>query len=615
MDCSGLGRRNADGSDHELLEVGSTTKPQHQNVTSSASEMVCWRHSKAGTTESGGGCKATGTGGEACVGANLSRRLLFVSLARFDLDGVHPPSPPYLGYAYWVTLAPSPPPSTEENDDGSQSLRHFPPLLPDRSLINRDQSEGANSVPSVDSTVNSVPSSDDESDNEEPFHFSVAAAIGDDGGDNEGENDRLTVDVTPRRLFVDRTATVTLTGAGERTGHDRPAPDEDSCRPIALAEGEIPANQATPKAEENSPSRDSKGSDHAMTFARHCSYGPICADATNIRTTSNPFEEKVEASPIIHNGVLIRGTVRTPSNSRSIATSTSETKRKQRLISTLPSFEHGKPIRLRVIESYSCSSTTGTADPSGVSSTSWGSGTASYLDHFSYDPFVSMGTYDIHTLNGSPYGNGLSVQMGDANMTLQDQDGRIVALTRSRHTFVPSHIIYGPEPRFEGQRPSSLRPMLECGGSQGSGGQHFRYQLDETGRRGTEAGTVSLYPWAIVKKEGRRMDHDVTVHFVDDGSNRENNPGGRATQFQIQPALRSRHGFDSRGVHTHTVVSRVTATCDTAEKEVPCCLIIRDPFNHDVFNITIAPGIDPVLVLCYVAVHAKMDVEPKLSAY
>ena len=43
----------------------------------------------------------------------------------------------------------------------------------------------------------------------------------------------------------------------------------------------------------------------------------------------------------------------------------------------------------------------------------------------------------------------------------------------------------------------------------------------------------------------------------------------------------------------------------------PCCVIIRNPTNVDVVDITIAPGIDPLLMVCHLAVQSKIDVIDK----
>ena len=114
-------------------------------------------------------------------------------------------------------------------------------------------------------------------------------------------------------------------------------------------------------------------------------------------------------------------------------------------------------------------------------------------------------------------------------------------------------------------------------------------------------------------------------------------------------------GFDERGLHTHTVVHRTTLTMSAStgmatstlstmksskrmstydmlrvqvscnnpntlspnsdnanvilDGWVPCCHIIHDPSNVDSVDLTIASGIDPLLMICYLASHSKIDDE------
>ena len=72
--------------------------------------------------------------------------------------------------------------------------------------------------------------------------------------------------------------------------------------------------------------------------------------------------------------------------------------------------------------------------------------------------------------------------------------------------------------------------------------------------------------------------------------------------FDKRPMFRSRHGFDGWDNHQHTVVNRI----NNEDKEVPCCIMMRNQIQRDVFDITIAPGIDPLMIICYMAVHSKM---------
>merc|ERR1712238_373018 len=121
------------------------------------------------------------------------------------------------------------------------------------------------------------------------------------------------------------------------------------------------------------------------------------------------------------------------------------------------------------------------------------------------------------------------------------------------------------------------------------------------------------------------MSDECAVHLVSGGSSSSSSSVG--VLFHPQASFRGRHCFD-REVHTHTVVSRTAKAVSvvgdgskggssTSLKEVeavPCCVIVRDPTNLDVVDLTIAPGIDPLLMICFVASHSKMDVEPLMSS-
>lgn len=360
---------------------------------------------------------------------------------------------------------------------------------------------------------------------------------------------------------------------------------------------------------------------------------------------SNPqYNDDEESIITFRNGVLVKKTICSPSkSSRSLGdasrTSTLTTlhipdgrrKSNRQHVNSLPSLRVGKPIRLRVTESYAGYSSPeinldgegngDNASDSGNGSRAvvgGGGGSSDGTDalntsgnsllteeeaqqFFSYDPYFSLGEYTVTTPSGRSYGNGLSVKMGEQYMTLQDWDGRVWAVTRSRHTFVPSSVIYSPKPRYTGQIASSHRPYSERG-------------------EGVE-GAVDLYPWAIIKKDGRRMDHDATIHLVSTNTMELDKKKLLGGMFNPQPSFRSRHGFDENGSHSHTMVYRVEPNedggCDGNNdgdscQEVPCCILLRDEVKRDVFDVTIAPGIDPLLIICYMAVHSKMDVEPKL---
>lgn len=272
-------------------------------------------------------------------------------------------------------------------------------------------------------------------------------------------------------------------------------------------------------------------------------------------------------------------------------------------INTLPSFIPGKPIRLKIRLSYgdNCHR----PDPSSIFPSHHPSNStntneflnmrnislltdAEHAHLFSYDPNFSSGQFCISTVDDQDYGNGLCVTMGAQYMTLQDQDGHIWGIIRSRNTFFPSAIIYSPKERYSGQTPSY------------------------------ETGGIQLYPWALVQKHGRRLDHDVSIHMVavSTGSVEEEFIGGL---FEKTPIFWSKHGFDHRHnhSHTHSVVFHVVEKKNmdgtvSSVKEVPCCMSVRDMVSRDTFDVTIAPGVDPLIILCYMTAHSKMDVEPDL---
>mmetsp|Transcript_31534 Transcript_31534/g.64334 ORF Transcript_31534/g.64334 Transcript_31534/m.64334 type:complete len:801 (+) Transcript_31534:186-2588(+) len=288
--------------------------------------------------------------------------------------------------------------------------------------------------------------------------------------------------------------------------------------------------------------------------------------------------------------------------------------RRERHISTLPSQIPHQPIRLRVTE------TDNTACP-----------TRNQGDFFSYDPYFSSGKYLITTLDGRPYGNGLFVKMGPQFMTLEDSANNVLAVIKSRYTHTPSHVVYSPKPRFDLQPPSGHRLTSLSDGEKCVDGNNV-----------SSCDSSELYPWALIQKSGRTMEDEVTVHLVDGESPLSlngrigsglstnfgrNRSGSTLGIFNSKPVFRGRHEFD-RELHTHTVISRVaspedvdndgierTAQFKTIEEEIPCCVIVRDPSNLNAMDITIAPGIDPLLMICYLASHSKMDVEPIMGGY
>ncbi len=302
-----------------------------------------------------------------------------------------------------------------------------------------------------------------------------------------------------------------------------------------------------------------------------------------------------DQSIMIRNGVLVRETkVLSPQSS----SSSPNTKQKyipdgvevKNLlhINTLPSMKKNHPIRLKIRESYAGYETKTTVDENDVneSNTSLLSD-AEQAHFFSYDPYFQLGQYLISTFTGEQYGNGLSVKMGERYMTLQDKNGRVWGIMRSRHTWIPSAIIYSPKARYPSQSPSSHRP---CGG-------------DIDGFKDS----VELFPWALVKKHGRRMDHHVSIHIVAESRMNSELVGGL---FEKAPSFKSKHGFDEMENHQHTIVYKING-----DEEVPCCMMVRDPVQRDLFDVTIAPGIDPLMIICYMAVHSKMVSSNRYNFY
>ena len=259
--------------------------------------------------------------------------------------------------------------------------------------------------------------------------------------------------------------------------------------------------------------------------------------------------------------------------------------------------------------------------------------TSSPGDFYSYDPFMSTGKYTVALPNGKSYGNGLAMKMGGQFMILEDARGVVLAVVKSRHTHAPSAVVYAPKPRFAGQAASGHRLTRRA---KGGGTKTEAVVVDD------EAKGAPLFPWALISKAGRTMEDECAVHLVKtgaDGASRKGNPSSNGL-FDADPTFRGRHGFD-RELHTHTVVSRTTAkdaitppsssrkskwnrsksnndngkSASLEEAEVPCCVIVRDPTNLDAVDITVAPGIDPLLMICYMTSHSKMDVEPIFSGY
>jgi len=239
--------------------------------------------------------------------------------------------------------------------------------------------------------------------------------------------------------------------------------------------------------------------------------------------------------------------------------------------STLPSLEYGKPIRLKVTEKYN------TSNPSTLGP-----------ECFSYDPYFNIGEYSISDMNGQSYGNDLHLTMAGQYMYLQDIDSRVWAVTRNRCTFLPSYVLYAPIPRYEGQSPSTHRIM------------------NDISLTAISDAHIHLYPWALIKKEGRRVEHDITVHMATEGEASVLLDG----QFETCPSYRTRRILDPKRNYSHSVMYRVSDNNTVAK---PCCLFSRQMNNSNTFDVIISPGIDPLFMICTLAVKCKMDLEPKLN--
>lgn len=599
--------------------------------------------------------------------------------SNFDLDKIHPHEPPYLGTSYWqpipthspssssrnlMNVAPLTPPRTIEHPINKQNTPPTSPLISPtssttpskqyrRSLFDNGQHHHPHHH--LDSTTQQHP--EDHNIVASPFLLHNAHTISTPRvrslGDSSSSTIRTStttstmvteatsplVSFTPRRLFGDREE---LLFQQPHNGDDHDVDcywdNDHSLNPSSSK------NEMSEAAMVAASRADFCGEVEYSTSIQHvhqaldpcsCNNASTSTPPTSPGGNANVHQNEVPPSPTYHynddeesiitfrNGLLVKKTIYSPSKTSCDASRTStlttvhipdgRRKSNRQHVNTLPSLRVGKPIRLRVTESYAgysspeivpgeanngdgCGAKDSDAlNESGVSGSSLLTEEEAQ-QFFSYDPYFSSGEYTVTKPSGRPYGNGLSVKMGEQYMTLQDLNGRVWAVTRSRHTFVPSSVIYSPKPRYEGQIPSSHRPYSERG-------------------EGVE-GEVDLYPWAIIKKDGRRMDHDATIHLVSTNAMDMDKKKLIGGIFDPKPSYRSRHGFDDNGGHSHTMVYRVESSESNEDnescEEVPCCILLRDEVKRDVFDVTIAPGIDPLLIICYMAVHSKMDVEPKL---
>ncbi|KAL3789973.1 hypothetical protein ACHAWO_002027 [Cyclotella atomus] len=321
---------------------------------------------------------------------------------------------------------------------------------------------------------------------------------------------------------------------------------------------------------------------------------PGCSSQDNISPTIS--EINLEVARITHNPASSPGPITPPKPlppSPNIATFYGNWgSRRERHVSTLPSQISGRPIRLRITETRP-------------------------TDMFSYDPYYnSSGTYVITQEYDRPYGNGLLMRMGTQFMTLEDGRGCTLAVIKSRYTHVPSSVVYAPKPRFVGQAPSGHRlSNLAMNNGAKNASEYSRC---------SSSSSSELYPWALIRKEGRTMGDACTVHLVDESIARSkaNAAGGGGNRrnsgmFVTMPNFRGCHGFEGEW-NTHTMVTRSLPSSKSSGiggKDAPCCVIVRDPMNVEAVDITIAPGIDPLLMICYLAAHSKMDVEPIMGGF
>ena len=562
-----------------------------------------------------------------------------LSSNKFDFDSQHPPSSRFLGTSYWESL----------------DTKHDPAILLDEQH-QRSASKQITGEPGEESKIGESPAcliqniqdvetpargifSENSNSNKTPFRAATSvstecpSSINGDVSYTEAsfnspkrrmnrmdvniEYNEEEVTVTPRRLFgnsrdnrrKEKSHLDHFNQEGDDSDSDEYSDDEEnsmlnptspgSMSKLAMGKIREPRTNETASTQGSTPDKASFKSTQAQTQPNMCNPLHFNIDNVSQIASSSCFSSPGQ-SVIVRNGVMVNGHIPTPTIIPTTSLSSIPTvyvpdgvcHNSSRHVNTLPSLRQCHPIRLTVTESYAGYSSSGE-----LTSQSKNSLDEDYQTLFSYDPYFSSGQYTISTLSGQPYGNNLSVQMGAKYMTLQDGEGRVYAVTRSRHTFIPSHVIYSPKEMYKGQIPSSHRSVTA-----GLQGEQLNADAD---------GVVKLYPWALVQKEGRRMDHEVRMHMVlppsEVGSNASQVIGGI---FDSQPTFRAKHGFDAKGMHSNTVLYRVEN--DETENSVPCSLVLRNRMNHDEYDITIAPGIDPLMIICYLAIHSKMDVEPKL---
>ena len=515
----------------------------------------------------------------------FSRKWLKLPEHQFDMNTLHPPLPPFLGSMYWTAASPLPEDKKCMNSPRKSRQEDFLPLITpstvasspspctrfgiQESLSQLVDKRAHKLLLSLNSTASSDCSETSGSsagiDNEYPAtmnthkrNIDTSHEILDYSALDDSYNvlhtsmdERQRSPQTPRRLFEDE---------GDDVMRMTPRKMEQLEESMEYATPERPLHVNLAASNISGHHLTSQNESRAECERRNEGVTVINDDLE--RHKKSPY-----ASPSVSTFVGIWG------------------RRRERHVSTLPSHVQGKPIRLRVTEK----------------DTGRGGSFNDEADFFSYDPYFASGKYLITTIDGRPYGNGLFMKLGSQFMTLEDIQGNVLAVIKSRYTCNPSHVVYAPKPRFLGQAPSGHRLSLNSETS----------VVDGNASIGESA---ELYPWALIQKEGRTMGDDVTVHLVDEASTGKlgrTRSGSSASLFNSNPTFRGKHGFDHE-LHTHTVVTRSVLSDGKGKslEEVPCCVIVRDLSNIDVVGITIAPGIDPLLMICYLASHSKMDVEP-----
>jgi hypothetical protein len=579
--------------------------------------------------------------------------------ANFDLDAKHPSSPPYLGTSYWEVK----PPSEEEKEEPSNLLdvshtephtmwneesninnhnNHSnmitPPQTPKRTITtaanpqpclfenwNKSSApvssprpllrESASNVSDSCSTIRTATTTS--TINSSSMEHLVTSV------DTNSKRGGIEVTFTPRRLFGDLPE-----GEEEEEEEDQflNPTHHPLTHPNLLQLEQLTVHEITPPPTPHSVRAMDTSSNPIYCGDTACDMDVVLCDRNHrhhcLDSPRSQSSTMDDPSILLRNGVLVQAADNPVSPSRStIPTMESRfvpdgiERGNEIFVNTLPSTT--LPIHLKITESYAgysssnlkqhhasgneegCDGNDGGA--AGVNTSNLSLLSDVGHEFFSYDPYFSVGEYTISTSTGHAFGNGLSLKMGEQYMTLMDRNGRVWGVTRSRHTFLPSGVIYSPKAKYQGQIPSSHRPSSDdwCGdGNDGRGG-----------------GAVELYPWALVKKEGRGMEHDVRIHLVAE-------PGMQSGEelvgglFCKKPTFRCRHGLDENKAHAYTIVYRIESDGETKsrikgnatqkESEIPCCMMLRDPIHRDLVDVTIAPGIDPLLIVCYLAVHFKM---------